>query len=202
MTHATAQTACIGMLALSAVCLGAAPLVVPPGYDWLSMSISESAGQGLHGAWLARLGFLAFGGAALILALAFVAEWAKAKVWCVAMFGACMLGTAAFSHAPWQSGAHTDPTEDMLHSITASAMGFAFAMATTLSAFMRHREQALRRLFDGVGAIASVGLSLAAANSDALGGVFQRAMFVLAYAWFSLEALDLRAYAKKPRSGA
>jgi hypothetical protein len=51
----------IAALAASAVALALAPLLMPPSYSWLSMTTSESAAQGVGGAWLARLGFVLFG---------------------------------------------------------------------------------------------------------------------------------------------
>ena len=56
-------------LAAALVCLGVAPLVLPDGYSWIHDGVSESAAQGIAGAWLARLGFVLFGLAVVALAL-------------------------------------------------------------------------------------------------------------------------------------
>ncbi|HET9901772.1 MAG TPA: hypothetical protein VFR46_12025 [Actinomycetes bacterium] len=55
-------------LALSAIALGAAPALMPDDYSWIGHTTSESAAQGVSGAWLARLGFLLFGLSAIWLA--------------------------------------------------------------------------------------------------------------------------------------
>jgi hypothetical protein len=55
-------------LVASAIALGAAPLLMLPAYSWMQHTVSESAAQGVSGAWLVRLGFLLFGFPVLSLA--------------------------------------------------------------------------------------------------------------------------------------
>lgn len=63
----TLATAVIPLLALSALLVLLAAYAMPDGYSWRLHSISESAAQGQHGAWIARLSFLSFGAAVLVL---------------------------------------------------------------------------------------------------------------------------------------
>ncbi len=49
----------IALLVVSAVALAVAPVLMPAGYDWVAHTTSESAAQGVAGAWVARLGFVA-----------------------------------------------------------------------------------------------------------------------------------------------
>lgn len=58
----------IALLVLSAAALAVAPAFTPAGYDFVRHTTSESAAQGLAGAWVARLGFVVFGLAVLWLA--------------------------------------------------------------------------------------------------------------------------------------
>jgi len=51
----------LAALAASALCLLTAPAVVGGSYSWVEHTTSESAAQGIHGAWLARLGFVLLG---------------------------------------------------------------------------------------------------------------------------------------------
>ena len=110
----------IALLVVSAVALAVAPAFMPAGYDWVRHTTSESAAQGLAGAWVARLGFVAFGLAVLWLAAGAARSWGRGVVWMHTAFGVCMVGTAAFSHMPWWEGAAFDGVEDLLHSVTAS----------------------------------------------------------------------------------
>lgn len=71
----------IALLGVSAAALAVAPAFMPDGYRWGVHTASESAAQGLEGAWVARLGFLTFGfGALLSVATASRARWARSVV--------------------------------------------------------------------------------------------------------------------------
>ena len=91
--------ACLGG---SALALALAPLLMPDAYSWVSHTTSESAAQGVSGAWLARLGFLMFGLAVLWLTALAGARWERWGRLFQAMFGVLMTATAAFSHRPFE----------------------------------------------------------------------------------------------------
>ena len=76
-------------MVVSVAALAVAPAFMPAGYDWVRHTTSESAAQGLAGAWVARLGFVAFGLAVLWLAAAAARSWGRGAVWMHAAFGAC-----------------------------------------------------------------------------------------------------------------
>lgn len=76
-----ARAGIVLLLAFSAGCIFLAPLFMPLGYSWLTNVISESAAQGLHHAWISRLGFLLFGLAVLWLALYRRSTWARSVYW-------------------------------------------------------------------------------------------------------------------------
>jgi hypothetical protein len=60
-----AVAAVLSCLTVSALALAVAPMLMPESYSWVVHTTSESAAQGVNGAWLARLGFVAFGFAVL-----------------------------------------------------------------------------------------------------------------------------------------
>jgi hypothetical protein len=93
--------------------------------------------------------------------------------------------TAVFSTRPWQPGAF-DRTEDTLHSVAATAMGFAFAIGV-LATFAHARWQGTPRrgALDAVAVGASVLLPLGMAWWSTAGGVLQRVMFLIAYLWYA-----------------
>ncbi len=178
-----------GLLLLSAVALLAAPLLMPPGYSWLTHTTSESAAQALEGAWLARLGFILFGLTVIWLASFKTAVWARAAVWFHLAFGVCMVGTAAFSHSPWLAGVPFDPVENFLHSLTATVLGFAFAFGVVVRFLQREKGDKMGRLLDVTAVAAATFLPLLMATQPDIIGLLQRAMFLVAYLWYGREAL-------------
>jgi hypothetical protein len=102
-----------------------------------------------------------------------------------------MLATAVFSHRSWEPGAPYDSTEDALHSFSATAMGFAFALGVVSLALAGRSRPKPRRLLDLAAVAASIGLPLAMWQSPDEDGILQRLMFSIAYLWFATEAFDI-----------
>jgi hypothetical protein len=178
-----------GGLVLSAVALAAAPAVLPAGYSWMAHTTSESAGQGVTGAWLARSGFVLLGVSVLALARPAGRRWGIAATWLHSAFGGLMIAAATFSSRPWDPIAPFDRVEDVLHSVAATGMGFAFALGVAAVAWRRHVAGPGAHWRDGVAVLAAVALPLAMTWRPELAGVLQRAMFLVAYAWYGLEAV-------------
>lgn len=181
--------AALAALAVSVFALAVAPAVMPPSYEWLSHTTSESAAQGVPGAWVARLGFVGFGAGVVLLAGGAVAGWGKVGALLHATFGIAMVATAAFSVRPWDPALPFDRVEDLLHSVAATGMGFAFAFGVFAVALRRPRGA--RRWHDVVAIVASVVLPLAMVAVPELAGLLQRGMFVVAYAWYGGAAVAL-----------
>jgi hypothetical protein len=176
------------LLAASASSLAAAPILMPDGYSWVSNTTSESAAQGVEGAWLARLGFLSFGFAVLVLtgvARGFWGPWATA---CHRAFGVLMISAAAFSSRHWDSDVDFDRTEDVLHSVSATAMGFAFAFGVVAVLLRRPAASRSPRVMDVIALASSVLLPVGMGIWGDQAGLLQRALFLVAYAWFGMEA--------------
>ncbi|MCG6872923.1 MAG: DUF998 domain-containing protein [Gammaproteobacteria bacterium] len=186
---AIVRSVIIALLLSSAACIFLAPLAMPGGYSWLYHSISESAAQGLRHAWIARMGFLLFGLAVLWLALQRRPHWARGTYWMMLVFAVCMFGTAAFSHKPWLPGAPVDAMEDLLHSVTATGMGFAFTLGVVARWLQRGPDQPRSRRFDLAAILAATLLVPVGGALPAVGGLLQRLMFAVAYLWFGHEAL-------------
>jgi hypothetical protein len=186
-------------LALSAIAIALAPLAMPEGYSWVSQTTSESAAQATPGAWVARLGFALFGLAVLALLPGSVARWGRAGAVLHGAFGVCMVAAAVFSHQAWQEGVAWSQTEDLLHSIAATAMGFAFAAGVVAVAVVGRRI----RVLDVVAVAASVLVPLGMTALPEVDGVLQRLMFAVAYAWYAAEAVRagrVRMSTRRPRS--
>ena len=181
--------AAIALLAASAGLLATAPTLMPESYDWVRHTTSESAAQGVDGAWMARLGFLCFGCGAVCLALAASGRWHWSAIAFASAFGVFMVGTAAFSNRPWEPGAPYDDVEDLLHSVTSFGVGMSFAFTVVGVTVRRGPGEPVLRAFDVVAIAASVVLPLSMSAWDDATGVLQRAMFGIAYVWFGMEAV-------------
>ena len=143
-----AQAGILGLLLSSVASLLFAPLLMPPDYDWVSNAISESAAQGIDGAWLARLGLVLYGLAVIWLVVCLHSVGGIGARYCHLLFGVFMVCAAAFSIRPWDQTAPFDPTEDYLHSIAATAMGFAYTFGVLLIFLQRPKAEFRGRMFD------------------------------------------------------
>lgn len=179
-------------LVLSAMFLGLAPLLMPESYSWIAHTTSESAAQALEGAWLARLGFLAFGLAVLWLSSLATSSWGKWGTGLNRTFAILMIFASAFSHRPLSSEVAFDRTEDFLHSLAATLMGFAFAFGVAAVMWVSHRGHPSHRFLDITAIAASVIIPLAMTVwGDYYSGLLQRMMFLIAYLWYGFEAIAL-----------
>ena len=165
-----------------------APLMLDASYSPVANSISESAAQLTDGAWLARFA-LAFAGMGVLATVQVKARrWPAATIIAYGLFGAFWILTAVFSMRSWIAGAPFEPVEDALHSFFASAMGVvvvgALARAST-SWKGRSRIAVLALLLTS----ASTLLPLAGLLCPDAAGLFQRAMFLVAYVYFVFEAV-------------
>ncbi len=178
----------VACLAASVIALGVAPAVVGDGYSVVEHTTSESAAQRLDGAWAGRLGFLAFGFGVFWLAVAAAPHWTRGVRVAHGLFGVLMTTVAAFSIRPWAAGVPYDGVEDLLHSVGATAMGFAFVAGMVLVGVQRLRARALHPL-DIAATAAGALLPPLMAMLPHADGALQRAMFCTAYAWYAREAL-------------
>lgn len=181
----------LALLDLSFLTLLLAPFLMPEGYSWIANTTSESAAQGLQGAWLARLGFLLFGLAVLWLSSAARQIWARAVVWMHIGFGVMMIATAAFSHRPFLPEVPFDKVEDLLHSLTATLMGFAFSFGVVFRFIQRDKRFAFQGLMDLAALGAAIVIPLWMIFQPGHAGLVQRMMFLTAYIWYAMESVGL-----------
>ena len=183
------RTGPTALLVASAVCLATAPLLLPSSYSWVAHTTSESAAQGVEGAWLARMGFLLWGFGVFWEVRLNRSRWDKWTRRFHVAFGVLMIATAAFSARPWVADAQFDPTEDTLHSFTATAMGFAFALGVLGVMLHKLRRGSRRVMFDVVAMAAATLIPICMSIWGDVDGLLQRLMFLIAYAWYVREAL-------------
>jgi hypothetical protein len=179
----------IACLVTSALALVFAPKLMPPDYSWLTHTTSESAAQGVDGAWLARLGFLLFGLGVIWLAALKRRAWGRWAPVLHVCFGVFMIAAAVFSARPWDPNLPYDPIEDLLHSVAATAMGFSFAFGVVAIVLRRTDNDLTVRWLDAVAIVASVVLPVGMMLVTDVAGALQRGIFLVAYAWYGRETL-------------
>jgi hypothetical protein len=81
-------------LAASAVALAASPALMPAGNSWVSQTTSESAAQGVQGAWLARIGFVLLGLSVVLVAMIRRQRWGPWATVLHASFGVLLIAAA------------------------------------------------------------------------------------------------------------
>ena len=165
-----------------------APRALPSSYSWIDHTTSESAAQGVDGAWVGRLGFLLFGFAVLWIAQSAADRWGPVASVLHVTFGVCMAAVAAFSARSWVPDTPFDSTEDALHSVAATVMGFAFAFGVIAVSVHRLRNNGSWRLVDVGAAAAATILPILMTQFPEHDGLLQRLMFLIAFIWYGFEA--------------
>jgi hypothetical protein len=180
----------ISLLAASVLAIALAPLLMPAAYSVVEHSVSESAAQGLDGAWLARLGFVLFGFAVLLIVGYPAVGWGRWARLAHGGFAVSMIAAATFSHMPWDDRSY-DRFEDLLHSIASLGVGLFFTAGVLLVTIDKRLRPGLHRVLDLVALAAAAVIPMLTAQSS-IGGVLQRLMFLLAYLWYAVETIRPR----------
>lgn len=195
------RDATLVLLGLSLLCVAVAPLVLPADYSVVRHSVSESAAQGVTGAWVARIGLLALGAAAIVVALPLgrgLRRWSRVAL---VGYGAGIALTAAAAHRPWRDVPH-DAIQDTVHSLAASAGGFAFVVAVVLAAVADARAGRRPAARHVVAAVAATLLPLAMTVLPTVAGLPQRLLFLVGYGWLAAEAAAPTRASSVPSTGA
>lgn len=165
-----------------------APLALPDSYSVVEHTNSEAGAQATEGAWLARTGFLLFGLGVFCLSIV-KRDWPMSVRYLHGLFGLAMIAAAAYSHRPTLDDVDYDRVEDMLHSVAATGMGFAFAAGVLVAGWRRIPRW---RVFDVVALMSAIVIPIAMATTEGADGLWQRGMFLVAYVWFGIEATESR----------
>jgi len=181
-------SAVIALLVTGLSLLAAAPFALPDsyGYSWVEQGTSESAAQGIDGAWVARLGFLTLGLAVLLLASLRARAWRPVGTVLHLAFGTGMIAGAAYSTKPWWEGAAYVESEDLLHSVCATVVGIGF-VGGVLAVMVARRLPSAAAATPDLLAIA-ITTTMPLMMSAGIWGVLQRMMFLTAAIWYGREA--------------
>lgn len=167
------------LLAASLAALAIAPTLMPESYSWVEHSISESAAQGVAGAWLARLGLLLYGFAVLTLVAIAGSAWGLWGRLAHGVYGVSIIAAAAFAHRPWED-VPFDAFEDFLHSVASFGVGFSFTIGVIIVSLRRGPNAGPIRVLDALAVVSAVVIPMVMFNVSGIGGVVQRGMFLVA----------------------
>ncbi len=172
----------------SIICLVIAPATLPESYSVAEHTTNEAAAQATEGAWLARTGLALFGLGVFCLGIV-KRGWPESGRILHGLFGLLLIAAAVYSHRPFLDGVPYDTVEDLLHSVAATAMGFAFAAGVLVVGWRRIPRWGR---VDVVALVAAVAIPIAMSATDGYDGLLQRGMFAIAYLWYLLEVRDTR----------
>lgn len=182
MKHPARLSALTGIsVIVLAIVLG--PLASPPEFSWITHSTSEQAGQHMSGAWIMRLGFVAYG---LGILGAVLTDRRRPLVRAALfVFGCGLLGTAVWSNASILPDPPSDMHEDWLHSVASGVVGTSFAAACAARLFAPGGDR--RDVLAWLGLVVSVLIPMAMFQMPGIRGLLQRGMFGLSFVFMARE---------------
>lgn len=180
-----------GLIALigAAAAFLAAPLVIDESYSWVEQHVSESAGQEVDRAWLARTGFLLQGYAFTWIAFLRRQRWGQPATALLLVFTVGSFGAAAYSTQSWLPNTDYDATESILHDIVGAVSALAFVLGVIAVARRLHKISHRWRALDVVTVTAVIVIAVGQGLFESVSGALQRILIVIMYVWWGRELL-------------
>ncbi len=152
-------------------------------YSIVKNTTSHLGAQNAPNAWMMNVTFIIVGISCVLEAWLHLGKFWLHKI-LLSVFGLGLVLTGIFRHAPIVEGVIFDATADKLHSLFATVVGFSFTFFAISTAFI---EKAVKhRAIDiSVGVIATI-LSMFMGTLPAYSGIWQRAIFIISFAWLVL----------------
>jgi hypothetical membrane protein len=167
------------------------PYFSAEGYSILKHTTSHLGAQNTPNAWIMNLVFCLLGLACILEAWFHLKRYWVHKI-LLTIFGAGLILTAFYQHAPIIEGIPYSLSEDAMHSLFATIVGFSFTLFAFSAAFIERTNK--RRILAIMIGLAATGLSVLIFNVADLAGIWQRLMFIVSFAWliFFLEGIKIR----------
>jgi len=184
MNRATPTLISAGGIGVILIAIFVGPIFSPPEFSWLHHSTSEQAGQQVAGAWIMRVGFVAYGLSTLLAAIVSPRTLPFVRG-ALIVFGIGLIGTAIWSNASILPGILSDKREDWQHSVASGIVGTAFAFACAARLFSPGGSR--RDVLAWFGLVISVAVPLAMGAWPDFRGLLQRAMFGFSFVFVARE---------------
>ncbi len=162
-----------------------AHVVVGEGYVWYRHSISQLAGQGYARAWIMRAAFIGFG---VLVQLAGIGRIRAARrhgyrELPIMAYGLCILASGIFSAPPFVEGISYSAPEAQLHTLFASAGGWALTAGIFLYLLTDAPNE--RKIVHAVALVLTMGMAGAFFALPAASGAFQYLLWLVGFAWLA-----------------
>jgi len=149
-------------------------------YSILQNTISHLGAQHAPYAWVMNTTFVLLGLGSMLSGWSYLKGYGFHKL-TLLIFGFSLIGAAIYQHAPIVAGVAFDAEEDRMHSIFSSLTGVSFTVFAMSAAFiLRYRTAKIWALSVGVLAVL---LSVLIFTVPEYRGIWQRAMFIIAFGW-------------------
>lgn len=188
------------LLVASVVCLALVPWVVSGSYSVVEHTLSEAAGQGVRGGWLARTGMILSAFAVFMLAATPALRWGPWSRLAHRLFGALTVFIAIFEDTPFFGG-ESDRLEEWIHTVVTVAAGATFVIGVLAVMLEGRRLGRVPSAFDQAAVLAPLVLPLVMLQLDGIDGLAQRLMLAAGIWWYWLEARSVIMPGGEPRSG-
>lgn len=149
-------------------------------YSILKNTASQLGAQNTPNAWVMNTVFCLLGAACMAEGWLHLKSYWFQKL-LLSAFGLALIMVAFFQHAPISQGIPFSSWQDQVHSLMATTVGISFTVLAISGAFIAKSAWA-RVLAIGVACIATL-MSLLMFNLPNWTGLFQRLMFITAFAW-------------------
>lgn len=160
-------------------------------YSIIKNTTSHLGAQNAPNAWIMNVTFILLGVCCLLEAWLHLGKFWLHKI-LLSVFGLGLVFTGIFQHAPILSYVIFDATQDKLHSIFATIVGFSFTFFAFSSAFI---EKTLKhRILDIAVAFVVTALSLLIFYLPEYSGIWQRVLFIFSFTWLIFILERIRVY--------
>lgn len=160
-------------------------------YSIIKNTTSHLGAQNAPNAWIMNVTFILLGVCCLLEAWLHLGNFWLHKI-LLSVFGLGLMFTGIFQHAPILADVIFDATQDKLHSIFATIVGFSFTFFAFSSAFI---EKTLKhRILDIAVAFVVTALSLLTFYLPEYSGIWQRVLFIFSFTWLIFILERIRVY--------
>ncbi|QUH26203.1 DUF998 domain-containing protein [Serpentinicella alkaliphila] len=156
------------------------PFYGAEGYEIAKNTTSQLGAQNTPNSWIMNVTFCILGIGTIVEAHIHLKRYWVHKI-LLTLFGLGLISTGIFQHAPIIDGIPYSLTEDKLHSLAASVVGFSFTMFAFSTAFIEKNNK--RRILAIIKGLISIFLSILMFQVTDYTGIWQRIMFITAFAW-------------------
>ncbi len=149
-------------------------------YSILENTSSQLGAQHSPYAWVMNTTFILLGLGSMLSGWPYLKGYGFHRL-ALLIFGFSLIGAAIYQHAPIVAGVAFDAKEDQMHSIFSSLTGASFTVFAMSAVFiLRHRTAKISALTVGVLAVL---LSVLIFTIPEFMGIWQRALFIVAFGW-------------------